>query len=119
MLTDPVATQESMSPAQSLPGGVLIIFRAHEFRAPAGSTQSSLEIEQRLQSPNATFGGDPGATWDDGPGEGAAHILHAAFIRLGVVFEVTATVADDGRPAGSIAADVLEVQKIFGSITPY
>ena len=116
-LTDPPATQ-SLVDHSDLPGGIEIGFTARKYVNPS-ITHEIATAEKRLQSPNFAFGQISGVIWDEGPGEGAAALLHAAFRSGDVIFEVNANVASDSRPQDAIDADIAAVKAVFSSITPY
>jgi|GEM_PF-3064402 len=116
-LTDAVATREMVDNSHP-PGGIAIVFGGRKYVDPS-VTGEIVTAEKRLQHPNASFGAFPGVIWDEGPGEGAAAIIHAAFRVGDVVFEATAGVEGDGRPQEAIAADVAAVRSVLQSITPY
>jgi hypothetical protein len=76
--------------------------------------------EERVKNPNADFGGTPGAIWDEGGGEDLAHIIHAAFVRNGVLFEAYAgVVREDLGTSLSTDTAAKEATAILTSIEPY
>ncbi len=117
-LTDAAATRETVDSSSSLPGGILIIFSARKYVDPS-ITGGIVTAEKRLQDPKASFGAFAGVIWDEGPGEGAAAIIHAAFRVGDVVFEARAGVAEDGRPQEAVAADIATARFVLQSMTPY
>jgi hypothetical protein len=118
-LTDPPATAETLDPTKNVPGGIVIFLSARKYFVPPLPGGFLPEAEERLQTSNVSFGDVPGVIWDEGPGEGAAAILHAAFQKDGVIFEALAGVAADGRTKESIAADIATTRAVLLSITPY
>ena len=116
-LTDPPATQ-SLVDHSDLPGGIEIGFTARKYVNPS-ITHEIATAEKRLQSPNFAFGQISGVIWDEGPGEGEAAIIHAAFRSGDVVFEESAGVHAGGRSQALIDADIAIVRSVLGSITPY
>ncbi|HYM14840.1 MAG TPA: hypothetical protein VEZ14_04725 [Dehalococcoidia bacterium] len=116
-LTDAAATREMVDHSNPS-GGIVITFGASKYVDPS-VTGAFDTTEKRLQHPNASFGVVAGVIWGEGPGEGAAAIIHAAFRVGNVLFEANAGVASDGRPQEAIAADIASVRSVLQSITPY
>lgn len=75
------------------------------------------DLEERLQSPNADFGGHPGAIWDH-DGEGAKTVS-GAFLRDGVVYEFHVDVEDRGLTPAEVAARLRIGRDILATIRPY
>lgn len=102
-------------------GGVVLDFSATKYVAPYAPGAVVGDAETRLLTPNASFGGVPGAIWEEAQGgaDGVAVTVRAAFLKDGVVYEVLGNVVDDGQPAAAIQADVDAVKTILSTITPY
>ncbi len=101
-----------------LPGGLVAHFTARAY-VPLDDTAFVVPvIDKHLQAPNATFGGFPGAIWDEGPGEGLSHMIYAAFRKEAVVYVITINIADDADVA-AIEADLKTVTALLATVTPY
>ncbi len=118
-LSDPPATAETLDPAKHIPGGIVIIFGARKYFVPDVPGGFVPLVEERLQRPNVSFGGVPGVIWDEGPGEGAAAQLRAAFRKDDVVFEALALISGNGRSQEAVAGDIAAARAVLLSITPY
>jgi len=110
--------QNPAATADELSAGVLIIYSAHDFE-PAAIPEYRSIPEQKLATPNTKFGDIPGAIWDEGPGEGLAHIIFGAYLREGVLFLIQGNVVDGARTPGEIQTDVDLVYAVLATVTPY
>jgi hypothetical protein len=117
---DPRITRQQAEGTEET-GGVVIDFSATKYVPPYAPGAVVSDTETKLMKPNASFGDVPGVIWEDqqGGADGLAVIIHAAFLKDGVVYEVLANVVDDGQPSDAIQADVDVIKGILATITPY
>jgi hypothetical protein len=115
-LYDPAATAAHGN--GSLPGGLILMFHAASYQPPL-LPELGGPIEKNLANPNIKFGTIDGATWNEGPGEGLAHFVHAVFIRDGVLYQIDAYVAGGDRPRGTVDADLARAYDVIATVSPY
>jgi len=92
-------------------GGVVMFFSAG-----LPSVRLSEADAERLDTPNAEFGGYDGVIWEDpdSVGLGVARVMVFAFLKDGVVFRGRINFGE-----GYTEADVATVRQILATITPY
>lgn len=102
---------EWFATGEDKPGGLVMFFSAG-----LPSVRLSKTDAERLDNPNANFGGYDGATWEDpgGVGLGVARVIVFAFVKDGVVFRGRINFGE-----GYSEDDVATVRQILATITPY
>lgn len=112
------ATAIGKTTLESLPGGVIVSFSARNYvERTIGGIQP--DSEARLKAPNLDLAGVPAAIWDEGPPEGSAHWVRAAFRKGDVLYEISALISGDSRSTIAIGADLKVVNDIIAGISPY
>jgi hypothetical protein len=117
MISDPIGTQ-LLGTRANLPGGIIISFKGGK-ATQADSGGANIFIEEKLETPNANFGGTPALIWEEGPLEDLVLVVRAAFIRKGVLFQAYAAIEGDISLPGSADAASAQVAAILATIEPY
>ncbi|MHB8684734.1 MAG: hypothetical protein ACYC9X_10485 [Dehalococcoidia bacterium] len=115
---DPPAVIEANDGKANPPGGVAVFFSAIAY-VPPTTPKIASPADKVLAAPNAMFGTVPGGVWDEGPGEGLAHIIHGVFVRDGILYQIRAHIEGDGRTSDQIAIDLATVRELFARVNPY